>query len=183
MGDKPEKQTRNPGGDSFGELNFRYSREHRLENAPESVRWLASRYGAKRTGLIGSLLATRASRLLFFTIIALAVAFNLAPLFSGHRDSGKLGEDRYSAKAFWFDGRVLVSLSRSGPIVPEADRRALDVSAAIEGGASARARFIVGLSATEDFRLALESGGGKPELLALRLSDGSAALDLVLPVQ
>jgi hypothetical protein len=173
-----------PEGDDRPEgATFRYSRARRLERAPESVRWLAARYGAKPAGIFGLLFATRASRLLFFTIVALAVAFNVVPFFSGSRSSGRLGEDRYSAKAFWFDGRVLVSLSRSGRALAEQDREVLTVTARIEGGAIASAGFIVGLAASEDFRMALDSGSGKPESVALAVSDGARRLDLVISVE
>jgi len=188
MSGAEKKPGEEPGGgkarseETDGGLVFRYDQERRLAKAPESVRWLASRRGQKRASLLGGIFATRASRLLFFTIIALVLAFNFANLLSGRHGSGKLGGDHYAAAAFWYEGRVLVSLSRSGSVLPEGGRRVLEVTVAIGRGNAAVARFEIGAAASENFRLALDTAGEKPDRVALHLADGPGRLELVAPV-
>jgi len=182
-------EARASGPEGLGEVKLRYSREARLARAPESVRWLASRYGAKPGGFLKAMFATRASRLLFFTIVALVVAFNLVPLLErGARDpsEGELGGDAYRVAAFWYQGSVLVSLSRSGLALDEPDRPAITVVASAGEGdsrASAEASFVIGLEAKEDFRLAVASLVKKPETVEIRISRESGALALAARVE
>ncbi|HOX48241.1 MAG TPA: hypothetical protein P5165_08035 [Spirochaetia bacterium] len=183
MSDKDLRGGERPGlgGESPG---LRYSRERRLERASPEVRWLNSRYGAKKPGLLKSLFATRASSLLFLTILGLVVAFLLVPLFEGvSKKGGRIGEARFSASALYFEDRVLVAVSRTGGPESAGDDESLVVLAEAEGGAGPRRfEFPFGARVSGDYRLALDSPGRKPKRVALRLSLGGASLDLVLPV-
>ena len=172
-----------PEGDE--DIVFHYNRERRLERAPESVRWLESRRGVRNGGFFKVLFATRASKLLFFTIVALVLAYNLGSLFTGTHSSGKLGEDRYAVKAFWFDGKVLVSIRRSGAVLEDARRGVLAVTAHDTSGTDPRgsASFPIGLAAEEDFRLSLDSPSGKPALVSVGLIYGGAVLSLEAKVE
>ncbi len=186
-GGNPDKQfSGRSESDGTEGLVFRYSRAHRLERAPESVRWLSSRRGAKRPGILRSLVATRASRLLLFTILGLVVAFYLVPFISKSPSSGKLRGDGYSVKAFWFEDRVFVSLTRSGPILAEAERRTLSLRARAGRDESlpvVEAVFVAGLAESEDFRLALAAGGAKPSEVAVGITVEGESLTLVAKVE
>ncbi|HOX33720.1 MAG TPA: hypothetical protein PLB91_15420 [Spirochaetales bacterium] len=194
-----------PGEEPGGPPKLRYSRERRLEKAPESVRWLASRYGTKPPGIMRSLVATRANRLLLFTIIALIASFNLVPLLFGSASAGKLGGDRYSAKAFWFEDRLLVSLERqsgrpAGEEGAEGEEAFIIVLSALaeygKGAAAsaatapaatapvgAKMSFAAGTASREEFRLAIECPGGKPAELGLLVERGAESLKLELEVE
>jgi len=94
------------------EVVFRYSRERRLQSAPERVQRLATgELGGKR-GLLRSLTATRALTVLFFTVAFLVLAnliVGLVALPGNHVDAAG---HSFSLSAFRYDGTLYVTLSR-----------------------------------------------------------------------
>jgi hypothetical protein len=189
-GDRDGGRTGRQGGDEG--LDFHYDRQRRLERAPEAVRWLASRREGKRPSFMKSLFASRANRVLLYLIIALALAYNVVPLLSGPRSSGRLGDDRYAAKAFWFEGKVFVSLAREAgkadageafPIVVTAAALAGRGAEAATGRAVAKASYAAGRAAKEDFRLSIECPEGKPAKALVLVERGAAALKLEVAVE
>jgi len=174
------------GSDRAGEYQLRYNRARRLERAPESVRWLATRWDGKREGVFKTMLATKSSRFLFLTIILLVLVFMLLPLVERHPSEGRLGDDSYGVTAFWFEGRVFVSVLRSGPLVTEESRQTITLRASVgaaDSASTASGVFIVGLDRKEDFRLAIAAEGGKPEQVVLRIEAEASGIDLVAKVQ
>jgi len=174
------------GSGPEGGYQLRYDRARRLEHAPESVRWLATRWSGKRDGLFKTMFATKSSRFLFLTIIVLVLFLFLLPLVERRPSEGRLGADSYSVTAFWFEGRVFVSVLRSGAPVAEESRETITLraSAGRAGSASAASGvFVVGLDRKEDFRLAIAAEGGKPDQVYLRIESGDSGIDLVAKVQ
>jgi hypothetical protein len=160
---------------------YRYSRDRRIERADPSVRWLASQYGSKGPGLFRRLTETRSSRLMLVAIGIIAVAFYLAPFFSGPRSAGKLGNERYSVKAVYFEGRTLVILSRQGPISSGEGLgavRSIRIIASQDDGTTTNNEIPVGAAAVEDFRMALESSRTKNSRLKLVIEAEAGRLEL-----
>lgn len=183
MSAKGRKDEERPGlgGESPG---LRYSRERRLERASPEARWIVSRYGAKKPGFLKALFATRATSILFLTILGLTIAFLVVPFFEGvPKKGGAMGESRFTATALYFEGRVLVAIARAGgPANPGAEG-SLVVIAEAEGTSSPkRFEFPFGAKDGGDYRLALDAAGKKPRRVSLRVAFGGASLDLVLPV-
>ncbi len=168
---------------------LRYSRARRLERASEDVRWLASRYGARPPGLFKMLFATRASTLLFFTVLALALAFAFVPLFERPGSSGTLLGARFAVAAYFSEGHVFVTLVREGGEELEAGEL-LVVEAALRdaarrpgNGTWRQFAFPFGSAAANDYRLSFASAGPKPASLRVRVRRGGKVLELELPVE
>lgn len=163
---------------------FHYDRSRRLDRAPETAQWLASRRSGKKPGFFSALVATRASRILLFTIIGLALYFLASPLFeTGGRKSASIGGVRYSAEALYYEGRVIVVVDRRG--LPE--KASLDDSVAIslrsEAGGESHMQYPLGEAEEGEYRLALDSPGGKPKQVLLHIFMQEGSLDLVVPVK
>lgn len=174
---KAGKDERAPEG-----LTFRYSREKRLEGASENVRWLASRYGAKRPSFFAGMVATRSSRFLLAVIVLCALFFLLYPIINGKvRKSGSLEGAKFSASALYFDGRVLVALKRVGK-VPQ-DTLSLRASLSEDLSAAKLTVFPSGTEEEADYRLALDSSGERPKMVYLRLGLGEGSLSLAVPIE
>ncbi|MDR2897955.1 MAG: hypothetical protein LBU99_04000, partial [Spirochaetaceae bacterium] len=90
------------------ELVFRYNRDHRLKNAPESVqKHYSGEAQGPQKGLIRIFFSNRGTKLLFISIIILtAVVFSVYLLHPGYQ----VGGVPVSAEAFLFDGTVYVTV-------------------------------------------------------------------------
>jgi hypothetical protein len=78
---KLSKQEIKPGE----QFNFHYSREHRLENAPQGVKDLYNEQNNKRFNIFSSLVADRPRRFIFGTIVILCIViliFSATDLFN-----------------------------------------------------------------------------------------------------
>jgi len=161
---------------------FHYDREHRLSRASDNVRWLASRYGAKRPGFFSSLVATRASRLLLTAIILCVLFYSLYPiLHSPIRKSGSLDGAKYSASALYYDGQVLVAIKREGNALAQTLR--LRSSLLKDFSRSGEATFPMGDTASGDYRAGVVVGAERPKTIYLKLEAGGRELSLVVPVE
>jgi hypothetical protein len=195
MNEKSEKRGGSPSMDPNPkdpkpeDLVFRYNRAARLARASADAQWLEARRDGKRPGFFKLMFATRASRLLFATVLGVALFFLGSPLISRQdTSSGQLGSSRYSAEARYYEGRILIVVARSpvsGQRDPAQDGVAneLVITASASPGPSVTVIFPKGEDGKNDYRLALSRASVKPEHVSIRIQEGSVGLDLVAEVE
>ncbi len=169
------------GGISEDGIVRHYNRERRLEKASPEVRWLSRQYGAKRPGILGSLLATGPLRFMFFALLLFMAAGALLSFLAGREDSGILGGSLYKLAAFRFGDSVYITVTRTARD-EEAYRGPLRLSAYLDGTPSASGDFAAGSEAKEEYRLTAPS----PETvrkLSVRVDAGGLSLELSAPVK
>jgi len=177
----PESRIPEDGGISEDGVVRHYSRERRLANASPEVRWLAKQYGAKRPGILGSLLATGPLRFMFFAVVLFMAAGALLSFLAGREDSGALGGNLYKAAAFRFGETVYITVTRSSR-GGEAYQGPLALTAYLDERPAAAGDFAAGPSEKEEYRLTAPS----PEAarrLAVRVEAGGLRLELTAPVK
>ncbi len=177
----PESRIPEDGGISEDGIVRHYSRERRLANASPEVRWLSRQYGAKRPGILGSLLATGPLRFMFFALLLFMAAGALLSFLAGREDSGLLGGQLYKAAAFRFGDTVYITVIRSSRD-GEAYQGPLSLAAYLDGRPAASGNFAAGPAAKEEYRLTASS----PEparRLAVRVEAGGLKLELTAPVK
>lgn len=176
-------ESRIPEDDGISEDGaFRhYSRERRLTKASPEVRWLSKQYGAKRPGILGSLLATGPLRFMFFTLLLFMAAGALLSFLAGREDSGILGGHLYKAAAFRFGDSVYITVTRTSRS-EDPFTGPLKLTAYLDGAPAAAGDFQAGPGAKEEYRLTAPS----PEparKLSVRVEAGGLALELSAPVK
>jgi len=179
-------ESRGGASSDGGEMKFRYDRARRLERASDDVRWLASRYGKKADGPLRSIFAYRTTRLMFLMVAVLGAAYFLGTFLTAPRDSGRIGDELFTATAFWYEGRVLVAIRRQGTAAggrADSEPRLLRAAVSLPGGASATATFPLGEGSSDDFRLSVPGERAKPRTAQLRLALGDRSLDLEIRVE
>lgn len=112
-------------------LNFRYSRDRRLDRAPELVQDMYRRGYTPNKGFIKGLTANAGLRSIFFTIIILSVVIVGVTLFSDNPDTARFPGATARLKAFLYSDTVYVSVTLESEKGSSADL--LPVSALIEG--------------------------------------------------
>jgi hypothetical protein len=175
------KEDRDQGPMPDEELGFRYSRESRIERAPESVRWLAERRDGKKSGFLRLLLSSRVNRILFFTIVALAIVYNLVPLLWGSSTTATIGSDRFVATALYSEGRIFISVKKSSPAAREATSLSLTVIPT--GGRGQGSIFTMGTAREEFFRLAIDSPSEDPKSVRIFIETDRGRAELEVPVE
>lgn len=158
-----------------------YDRERRLSGASPEVRWLARQYGAKRPGILGSLLATGPLRFMFFTVLLFMAAGALLSLLTGREEAGVLGGNLYKLQAFRFGEAVYITVTRTSRDA-EAYRGPLRISAYLDGLPSGALDAEAGDADKEEYRLTALS----PEpvrKLSVRVEAGGLSLNLSSPVK
>lgn len=158
-----------------------YSRERRLENASPEVRWLSRQYGAKRPGILGSLLATGPLRFLFFTLLLFMAAGALISFLAGREDSGILGGSLYKVAAFRFGDSVYITVTRTAR-GESAYQGPLRLAAYLDGRPAVSGDFIAGAVPKEEYRLTAPSPEPARKLF-VRVEAGGLALELSTPVK
>lgn len=176
-------ESRLPEGDGISEdgIQRHYSRERRLANASPEVRWLSRQYGAKRPGILGSLLATGPLRFLFFTLLLFMAAGALLSFLAGREDSGILGGNLYKAAAFRFGDSMYITVTRTSR-GESAYQGPLRLAAYLEGRPAVSGDFTAGAVPKEEYLLTAPS----PEparKLSVRVEAGGLALELSAPVK
>jgi len=143
------------GFDSDAALNFRYSRERRLERAPEIVRETYRRGYTPNRGFIKGLTANAGLRSVFFAIIILSVVIVGVTLFSDSPDTGRFDGATARLKAFLYGDTVYVSVSFEPAKGVNGDP--VSVSAMIEGldasGNSVSSQSVSGAYAGQTYAL------------------------------
>lgn len=103
-----EIYTENP---SEAELNFRYNREERLKNAPETVRkYYAGELPTAPKGLFKALVHTKSSRFTFMALILVLALFVALFFFGPKANQNSIGNTDFSLSAFSFEEKIYVSV-------------------------------------------------------------------------
>ena len=103
-----EIYTENP---SEAELNFRYNREERLKNAPETVRkYYAGELPTAPKGFFKALVHTKSSRFTFMALILVLALFVALFFFGPKANQNSIGNTDFSLSAFSFEEKVFVSI-------------------------------------------------------------------------
>jgi len=106
------------------EVVHHYSREHRLEKAPQSVRDLYEE-PPRRRGLLRSLIGTKPNVMLFGTIIFLCLVMLMLSLLGYTGDSRELDGNILSVKGNRHEGTILIEVRKA----PRKDRFARRIQA------------------------------------------------------
>lgn len=158
-----------------------YSRERRLSRASPEVRWLVRQYGAKRPGILGSLVATPSLRFIFFSVLLFLAAGGLLSYLTGRQDSGVLGGQLFKVSAFRFGDSLYITLQRSAKSDATLTGSAR-MTALVNDEQVAAADFFIGAGEREEYRLTAkppESGSR----LKLRIEAGETKLELTTPIR
>jgi len=175
-----EENQRSTVNEENEKIVFRYNRERRLSQASPQVQWLAKRASGKKSGFFSIMFSTRASRLLFASIFAVALYFIVSPLFEAKASNkGNIGNASYSVEALAFEGRILIAIVRKGG---GNDTENLIVMAGIIGERVSRKEFPVGSSVDAVYRISLDTSNTLPEKVAIKLITANDSLDLIVPI-
>jgi hypothetical protein len=120
-----------------GELKFHYSREKRLEHAPENVRKAYEEGYTPNKGFIRGLVGNPGSRSMFISIIILCLMISALTVFGPKDDSATISGVTFKIKAFLYGENVYVTLSCtpgkdavSGPLTVLATISGIDATGA-----------------------------------------------------
>jgi hypothetical protein len=108
---KLSKQNIKPGQEE--NLNFHYSREHRLASAPVGVRDLYDEQSNKRFNIFSPLVADRPRRILFGTIIILCIVILIFYTMNLFNKTYSLEENKLDIRATGYDGTAIVILKKT----------------------------------------------------------------------
>jgi len=108
------KYNLSPDKDGYGEgLPFYYSRERRLEKAPEAVRNFYNGQQSVRTGLLYSLTADRPRKILFFMIILLCMTILFLSILGYFDTSYLLDGNKIEITAASYEDAVIIVLKKT----------------------------------------------------------------------
>ena len=103
-----EIYTDNP---SESELNFRYNREERLKNAPETVRkYYAGELPTAPKGFFKALVHTKSSRFTFMALILVIALFVALFFFGPKANQNNMQNTDFTLSAFSFEEKIYVSI-------------------------------------------------------------------------
>ncbi len=95
------------------EIVHHYSRERRLEKAPQAVRDLYQEQPRRRFGLLHTLIGNRPGAMLFGTIVFLCILMLLLSFFGFTGDSRELDGNILSVKSKKYEGTVLIAVRKT----------------------------------------------------------------------
>ncbi len=162
-----------------GKLTYYYDRERRLANASETARFAANSQTRKRTGLFGSLVATRGLRFMLLTVILCVIASLIVKYASGNQEKGILAGYSVSMSALWFEGDVYISVNRKPGFMQAAPVPVQFSMVATVGGDAAPFTMSAGESSGKIKLPAKE----KPQLAAVIVTFADDKLELTSPVK
>lgn len=106
---KLSKQDVKPGE----QLNFHYSREHRLESAPQSVRDLYDNQNNKRFNLFSPLVADRPRRMLFGTIVILCIVILIFSATGLFNKTYSLEGNKLDIRGTGYEGTAIIVIRKT----------------------------------------------------------------------
>ena len=95
------------------QLNFHYSRDRRLEKAPQSVRDLYKDEPPRRFGLLRSLVGSRSRAMMFGSIVLICAAMLTLSVLGYTSDTYSLAGNTLSVQADNYEGAVMVTLRKT----------------------------------------------------------------------
>jgi len=101
-----------------GEIVNYYSREHRLEKAPQAVRDLYTEQPRRRIGFLHALTGTKPNAILFGTILFLCLLMFMLSIFGFTGDSRELDGNILSVKGKKYGGTTLIEVRK----IPRKDK-------------------------------------------------------------
>lgn len=101
------------GKDENEQLIFHYSREHRLEKAPQSVKDIYEQKPKNRLNLLSPLISSKPKALLFFTIIALCAMIFILVILGKFDSTYSLDGNRIDIKSARFEDLIIVIIRKS----------------------------------------------------------------------
>lgn len=90
---------------------FHYNRRRRLENGPQDVRHVYDQPLVPQSGFLRVLVANRALKSIFFSIIIMSVVIGVVTLVTGPPDRVLLNDIPFELNAFLFEETVYVTLT------------------------------------------------------------------------
>lgn len=158
------------------ELAFYYSRDRRIASAPERVKMLYSGTFGRRSGLFGTLLATKSLAFLFLAILMLS-ATAMVMSFLLHRETNQtVMGNAFSLEAFRFQGATYIAIKKEARS-NDAYSGPLDVAVSPSTQSTNPAQvqvytqsFLIGLKPHEEFRFSVPFEAEKIVVL-LRLNE------------
>ena len=177
----PDKKPGLDGSPDDDGIVRHYNRERRLSRASPEVRWIAGRYGAKRPGILGSLLATGPLRFMFFSLLLFMAAGALLSFLAGRQDSGVLGNQLYKVSAFRFGQTLYITVTREARSDP-AYIGPLRITGFLDDREVVSGDYAAGPGGQEEYRMTAPSTGTAGQL-ALRIEAGGLGLKLTTPVR
>lgn len=91
-------------------LVFHYSRERRLEKAPDVVKEFYENGISKPRGFFGILFARKGNKILFFVMMMTFIVSIFFSYFGPRKNEGIIGNVKFSLVAFSFEGQVYASV-------------------------------------------------------------------------
>ncbi|MBQ6781744.1 MAG: hypothetical protein IJP62_11035 [Treponema sp.] len=120
-------------GEGENAMVFRYNRAERISRAPKIVQdYYSGKMQLGRKGLFKSLVATKANRFLFFSVILCAGAVMLMWYFGPSKSDDVISAVPAKLTAFSFEDTVYVSLELSAPTKNYSQGNVVPVSADVQ---------------------------------------------------
>jgi hypothetical protein len=154
-------------GDDYGDgrLNFYYSRENRLKNAPKAVRDFHEQGPPQKKGLFRTLTATKPLRLMFISILVISAAVFIIFRFLSFGDARALGGNKLTFTIVGAGDNSYIMLKKNVPDGGNADvyTGPVDIAFSIpgEGNPIHAQRVYFGPEEEELFRFVTPFRGGK----------------------
>lgn len=95
------------------DITYHYSRERRLEKAPQSVRDLYEEKPKRRFGFLGSLANTKPQRMMLASILVASLMIAAISYFNLASDTYDFDGNRLSVEAILFEGTTIVTLKKT----------------------------------------------------------------------
>jgi hypothetical protein len=111
---RPNAQYRLSGKRADGEdITFHYSRERRLEKAPQAVRDLYREEAPPRFNLLRPLIGTRPRAMMFGSIVFICMAILILSIFGYPGNTYSLAGNALSVQARKYEGALVVTLKKT----------------------------------------------------------------------
>lgn len=168
------------------DVTFYYSRERRLNSAPDPVVKLNSGMFGQRSGFFRSLVATKSLAFLFLAILMLSATAIVMSILLNQEDNRQLLGNSFTVEAFRFQGSTYIAIKKHAQS-QDAYTGALDiaVSPVIQEKVSENMpihiqKLVIGVSKDEEYRFSIPF---EAEKLVVLLQCKSDFIRFIAPVK